>query len=165
MTELLTPEQVAERFRVEHKTVLEWLRLGKIKGVKIAGTWRIHANEWEEMLSNRKEQFQMNSQEELFSKDRNWTLECLRQGGALPEVNGISIHHIDGRQCRRIDRSVRLYLVGKNQIELPERSFVDISSSEKENFWAMEPDGAQVFIPTTNILALTVFDAPTTKES
>jgi excisionase family DNA binding protein len=38
----LTPEEVAERLVMAPRTVKEWLRQGKLKGIKIAGkTWRI----------------------------------------------------------------------------------------------------------------------------
>lgn len=39
---LLTPEQVAERLAVSPKTVKDWLRSGKLKGVKLGGKiWRV----------------------------------------------------------------------------------------------------------------------------
>src|ERR1043166_2338336 len=39
--QLLTPVQVAERLQFSKRTILEWLRQGKIPGVKIRQKWRI----------------------------------------------------------------------------------------------------------------------------
>lgn len=40
MSELLTPEEVAQIFKVEKSTVLEWHRKGLIKAIKIQKTVR-----------------------------------------------------------------------------------------------------------------------------
>lgn len=45
---LLTPEQAAERLQISVFTLKDYLRNGKIKGVKIANRWRIK----EEALEN-----------------------------------------------------------------------------------------------------------------
>jgi excisionase family DNA binding protein len=37
---LLTPKQAAARLLVSEKAVLDWLRLGKLKGVKAGRHWR-----------------------------------------------------------------------------------------------------------------------------
>lgn len=38
---LLTPEEVAERLAVTPRTVRDWLRAGKLQGVKAGRLWRI----------------------------------------------------------------------------------------------------------------------------
>ena len=38
---LLTPKQVAERLAISPKTVLDWLRAGTLKGVKVGDLWRV----------------------------------------------------------------------------------------------------------------------------
>ncbi len=38
---MLTPEQVAQRCQVRPRTVLEWLRSGRLRGVKLGKLWRI----------------------------------------------------------------------------------------------------------------------------
>jgi len=38
---LLTPETAAEALGISPKTLKDWLRAGKIKGVKIGRAWRI----------------------------------------------------------------------------------------------------------------------------
>ena len=46
MTEkLYTSKQFAEILQVHHRTVLEWLRVGKLNGVKIGRLWRIPESE------------------------------------------------------------------------------------------------------------------------
>lgn len=40
MSELFTPEEVAQIFKVEKATVLEWHRKGLIKGIKVQKTIR-----------------------------------------------------------------------------------------------------------------------------
>lgn len=41
MEKLLTPEEVAERLYISARTIGEWLRHGKIKGIKVGRLWRI----------------------------------------------------------------------------------------------------------------------------
>jgi excisionase family DNA binding protein len=47
---LLTPKQAAERLLVSEKAVLDWLRLGKLKGVKAGRQWRIRERDLEVFL-------------------------------------------------------------------------------------------------------------------
>jgi len=40
--QLLTPEQVAEMLAVPARTIKDWLRSGRLRGVKLGGTvWRV----------------------------------------------------------------------------------------------------------------------------
>ncbi|MCL5985969.1 MAG: helix-turn-helix domain-containing protein [Actinobacteria bacterium] len=41
MDTLLTPEEAAQRLAVSPKSIREWLRQGKLKGVKAGRLWRI----------------------------------------------------------------------------------------------------------------------------
>jgi len=43
--ELLTPEQVAQRLQVKARTVQEWLRSGRLVGLKLGKLWRIRPND------------------------------------------------------------------------------------------------------------------------
>lgn len=53
MTEqLLTPEEAAERLLVKAKTVREWLKSGKIKGVKMGRLWRIKLKDLDEFIED-----------------------------------------------------------------------------------------------------------------
>jgi excisionase family DNA binding protein len=48
---LLTPEQVAERLAISRLTVMKWLRTGKIPGRKLGRkTWRVARDELETFL-------------------------------------------------------------------------------------------------------------------
>jgi excisionase family DNA binding protein len=47
---LLTPKQAAARLLVSEKAVLDWLRLGKLKGVKAGRQWRIRERDLEAFL-------------------------------------------------------------------------------------------------------------------
>lgn len=38
---LLTPEEAAKRLAISPRTLREWLRAGKLKGVKMGSLWRI----------------------------------------------------------------------------------------------------------------------------
>lgn len=38
---LLTPEETADRLSMKPRTIREWLRSGKLKGVKTGKNWRI----------------------------------------------------------------------------------------------------------------------------
>lgn len=45
---MYTVPEVADRLRLHQQTVREWLRLGKLKGIRLGGTkagWRIPAEE------------------------------------------------------------------------------------------------------------------------
>lgn len=40
--ELFTPEEAAQILKVQHRTIMEWLRQGRLKGIKLGGKlWRI----------------------------------------------------------------------------------------------------------------------------
>jgi excisionase family DNA binding protein len=45
-----TPEGAAEALMVSSKTIREWLRTGKLKGVKVGRRWRIRERDLEELL-------------------------------------------------------------------------------------------------------------------
>jgi excisionase family DNA binding protein len=47
---LLTPKQAAARLLVSEKTVLDWLRVGKLKGLKAGRLWRIRERDLEAFL-------------------------------------------------------------------------------------------------------------------
>jgi excisionase family DNA binding protein len=43
---LFTPEEAAEALRVKPRTVMEWLRQGKLRGVKLGGKlWRVKGSD------------------------------------------------------------------------------------------------------------------------
>jgi len=48
---LLTPEQVAERLQVKERTVLDWLRAGDLRGLKIGRLWRVPPEDLEKFLA------------------------------------------------------------------------------------------------------------------
>jgi excisionase family DNA binding protein len=50
MTHLLTPDDAAERLAVTGNVVRQWLREGKIKGVRLGRLWRIHPEALETFL-------------------------------------------------------------------------------------------------------------------
>jgi excisionase family DNA binding protein len=47
---ILTPEQVAKRLHISHLTVGNWLRSGKLKGVKVGRLWRVRESDLETFL-------------------------------------------------------------------------------------------------------------------
>jgi len=50
MDKLLTPQEAAEKLAVSTKSIREWLRLGKLKGVKAGRLWRIREHDLEAFL-------------------------------------------------------------------------------------------------------------------
>jgi excisionase family DNA binding protein len=50
MADVLTIEEAAEELRVQPKTVREWLRTGRLEGIKAGRLWRIRREEWERFL-------------------------------------------------------------------------------------------------------------------
>ena len=54
MTEkLLTPDQVAERLQMSKLTIMDYLRKGKLKGIKFGRLWRIREEALEEFIKER----------------------------------------------------------------------------------------------------------------
>src|SRR5262249_38695720 len=49
-TELLTPDEVAKRLKVKLRTVQEWLRTGRLAGLKLGKLWRIREGDLEAFL-------------------------------------------------------------------------------------------------------------------
>jgi excisionase family DNA binding protein len=47
---LLTIEEASQYLQKSVKTVREWLRTGKLAGLKVGGTWRIRASDLEAFL-------------------------------------------------------------------------------------------------------------------
>ena len=50
MANILTIEEAAEELKVQPKTVREWLRTGRLEGIKAGRLWRIRREEWERFL-------------------------------------------------------------------------------------------------------------------
>lgn len=48
---LLTPDQVAEQCQVKKRTVLVWLKDGKLKGVKLGKFWRVKETDLQEFIN------------------------------------------------------------------------------------------------------------------
>lgn len=48
--DLLTPEEAAARLKISRVTVGDWLRSGKLKGVKVGRLWRIRESDLETFL-------------------------------------------------------------------------------------------------------------------
>jgi len=51
-----TPEEVAELLKVSRETVYNWLRSGKLKGVKVFNFWRISESELNRLLKGEKKE-------------------------------------------------------------------------------------------------------------
>jgi excisionase family DNA binding protein len=47
---LYTPEGAAEALLVSPKTIRDWLRTGRLKGVKVGRLWRVRESDLEEFL-------------------------------------------------------------------------------------------------------------------
>lgn len=48
--ELLTPEEVANRLKLNRRTIYRWLRQERLHGVKMGSMWRIPEDEIEALL-------------------------------------------------------------------------------------------------------------------
>lgn len=55
MDKVYTPQQVADILSITERTVLIWLRAGKLKGVKVGRVWRIMEKDLEEFLEQNKQ--------------------------------------------------------------------------------------------------------------
>ncbi|MBX6377927.1 MAG: helix-turn-helix domain-containing protein [Clostridia bacterium] len=70
MERLLTPEEVADQLRVTRRTVYEWLRTGRLRGLRAGQFWRIRPEDVEAFLETGDEE------ERLSAED----LEAVRRG-------------------------------------------------------------------------------------
>lgn len=50
MEQLLTPEQVADYLQVTKRAVYEWLRTGRLKGLRAGRWWRVHPDDLQVFL-------------------------------------------------------------------------------------------------------------------
>ncbi|MCX5888253.1 MAG: helix-turn-helix domain-containing protein [Deltaproteobacteria bacterium] len=48
--QLLTPEETAARLKISRLTLGDWLRSGKLKGVKVGRLWRVRESDLEAFL-------------------------------------------------------------------------------------------------------------------
>lgn len=48
--DLMTADEAAEQLRVTRRTVYEWLKEGRLRGVKVGRLWRIHKSDVDELL-------------------------------------------------------------------------------------------------------------------
>ncbi len=88
MEKLLTPEQVADTLQVSVKTIKNWLRSGKLRGIKTGQLWRIEPEALEEYLSR----LRLAQELELEAKVSKESAKRTRQGG------GYAVHGF-GCEC------------------------------------------------------------------
>ena len=50
MPEVLTIEEAAARLKLKPDTVRDWVKAGKVKGVKLGRVWRVDAEDLERLL-------------------------------------------------------------------------------------------------------------------
>jgi acetyl-CoA synthetase len=46
----LTPQEVADKLKIDVRTIYRWIREKKLKAVKLVGGWRISENELNRLL-------------------------------------------------------------------------------------------------------------------
>jgi excisionase family DNA binding protein len=50
MSEMLTVKEVAERLKLQERTIRDWIKIGKIKAVRLGKAYRIDADELVEVF-------------------------------------------------------------------------------------------------------------------
>jgi len=53
--QLLTPEEAAARLKISRLTIGDWLRSGKLKGLKVGRLWRVRESDLEAFLNQGRE--------------------------------------------------------------------------------------------------------------
>jgi excisionase family DNA binding protein len=89
MDRLLTPEEVAEQLQVAVKTVKDWLRAGKLRGIKMGQLWRVEPEALDEYLNRQRIAQQM----ELEAKVSKESAKRIRQGGSY------AVHGFGCEEC------------------------------------------------------------------
>lgn len=64
MDELLTPEEVAEQFKVNRVTIRRWCAAGKIPAIKIGKIYRIKKQDIEDLLVKKRIQKKLSKPQE-----------------------------------------------------------------------------------------------------
>jgi excisionase family DNA binding protein len=82
MADVLTIEEAAEELRVQPKTVREWLRTGRLEGIKAGRLWRIRREEWERFLADSTTKRKEPTDEDL--ADAKALEDALAEGGGRP---------------------------------------------------------------------------------
>ena len=54
MENLLRPEDVAGIFQVSTKAVKDWLRAGKLQGIKVGSLWRVERSALEDYVNSQR---------------------------------------------------------------------------------------------------------------
>ena len=54
MENLLRPEDVAGIFQVSTKVVKDWLRAGKLQGIKVGSLWRVERSALEDYVNSQR---------------------------------------------------------------------------------------------------------------
>jgi excisionase family DNA binding protein len=55
MEEYFTPQEIAEKLKIDMSTVYRWIKNGNLKAVKIGHFWRISESELNRILGEEKE--------------------------------------------------------------------------------------------------------------
>jgi len=50
MNELLTPDETAKRLKMARRTIYQWLRDGRLRGVKVGNLWRVPEEAIQELI-------------------------------------------------------------------------------------------------------------------
>lgn len=53
MDNVLTTKEIAEKLKINLKTVDKWLRTGFLKGAKLGKLWRVRETDFEEFMNNK----------------------------------------------------------------------------------------------------------------
>ena len=77
MQKLLRPEEVAELLQVKVKTVKDWLRSGKLRGIKTGNLWRIEQDAIDEYMNRQRVAQEL----ELESKVQAEAADRMKEGG------------------------------------------------------------------------------------
>jgi excisionase family DNA binding protein len=68
---LFTPEDAADMLAVTPRAIREWLRTGKLKGVKVGHLWRIRESDLEDFLEDGEDK-KHEAQPEMDEESRSW---------------------------------------------------------------------------------------------
>lgn len=48
--EYYSPQEIADKFNLKHRTVSNWIRQGKLKAIKLGDLWRVHRDDLEAFI-------------------------------------------------------------------------------------------------------------------
>lgn len=114
MEDYLTPEEAAEILKVKKTTIWNWLRTGKLKGIKTGKIWRIRRDDLEEFLN--KGSFKLETEQERIIRFNKLRAKLLSCGETIVEEHEVYNNESGNMELEFKTTSLKLYVTMDNSL-------------------------------------------------